>query len=142
MKNERRFGETCRLFLTHLQQAKASPNSRAATELWKRLFGDAAEDEITEEQLQVWKEAVVAAEAATEAPARAPVASPAAREQLAAFVRETNLRTNHRSMTTTMMSAAPINNPFATTPTPAPVEDLRVPVRMGDPNSSMVHLAQ
>lgn len=79
--------------------------------------------------------------AATEAPA--PVASPAAREQLAAFVRETNLRSNNnRSMTTTTMSAAPINNPFATTPTPAPVEDLRVPVRMGDPNSNMVHLAQ
>lgn len=124
------------------KKAKASPNSRAATELWKRLFGDLPEEELSEEQVQVWRDAVAAVEAQDAAvhPA-APVASLAARQQLDAFVRETNLRDRATATTPAYrgLTPSPVAAPRTSPPQAAPTVDLRVPV--GDANN-MVHLAQ
>ena len=144
------------------EQAKVSPNSRAASELWERLYGNCAEDEVTEEQLKVFMEAVAAQEQEEASPetasvaSSAPVASPGARQQLQDFMRQMNMR-NRTTGSSTSGGFSPENRPFtqqpsttssslrsAQPPPPAvadpPIEDLRVPVRWGDPN--MVHVAQ
>ena len=125
-------------------QAKVPP--RAAASLWERILGENVQEEMGEEQLKVWMEA---REETLYEPERPPSVA-GARKQLDDFMME--MRQKYRAgsnsqddgaVGSTVAWRSPFANTFGEQTNVAAEpqsEDLRVPVRMGEPN--MVHLAQ